>query len=65
MIGIYLVVVDKIVLDFMKLVKEVVGSMGIFWCEINCLFVMEVVVCFYILFLYLGDFIVGNILNKK
>lgn len=63
--GTYLVMVDKIVLDPTKLAKEVVGSMGTSRREINRPFVMESGARFYTLFPHLGDFIAGNILNKK
>ncbi|OSH25934.1 short-chain dehydrogenase [Enterococcus faecalis] len=63
--GTYLAAVDKIVLDPTKLAKEVVGSMGTSRREINRPFVMEAAARFYTLFPHLGDFIAGNILNKK
>ena len=63
--GTYLAAVDKIVLDPTKLAREVVGSMGTSRREINRPFVMEAAARFYTLFPHLGDFIAGNILNKK
>ncbi|MGC3051254.1 short-chain dehydrogenase, partial [Enterococcus faecalis] len=48
-----------------KLAKEVVGSMGTSRREIYRPFVMEAAARFYTLFPHLGDYIAGNILNKK